>query len=117
MAVPAVKSCCKNDITQWWFEGGDKYSILDLDSFPPNFIENGDGVNTSRFLSTGETTLTGNKKVNLIRNLPITYTGSTITHEIRLKNLIMAHCGIIYVIVSLMGIILPQVARELPKYQ
>lgn len=75
----------KNDITQWWFEGGDSNSVLNLATFPTNFIENGDGVNNSKFLSTGTTTLIGTKKTSLIRTLPNPYTNATITHEIRLK--------------------------------
>ncbi len=74
----------KDTVTKWVFkkENNTGYNMA---NYPENFIQNGDGINTTAFLSTGNTTMIDGKKSRTYSNFERVYNQGTVTHEIRLK--------------------------------
>jgi len=74
----------RDTVTKWIFkkENNNGYNMA---NYPENFLQAGDGINTSTFLSTGDTTMIDGKKSRVYRNFDRVYSQGTVTHEIRLK--------------------------------
>ena len=73
----------RDTVTKWIFKK-ENNNGFNMDIYPENFLQKGDGINVTTFLSTGETTMISGKKSRAYRNFDRAYNQGVVTHEIRL---------------------------------